>query len=130
MTAEWVKKAENDYQGVMVFRDSNERFHDQICFFCQQCAEKYLKALLQELGEPVPRTHNLLKLQELLRPHYGSLKSLRRGLDFLTRFAIGPRYPMFDATKRQSVAAVRWTGRVREACRAILGVRPRGRRGR
>ena len=33
---------------------------DQICFLCQQSAEKYLKAILEEAGQPIPKTHDLL----------------------------------------------------------------------
>jgi HEPN domain-containing protein len=100
-------------------------FHDQRCFHCQQAAEKYLKALLQELGLPVPRTHQLLDLLHLLLPHYSSLRSFRRGLDFLTRFAVDIRYPGTRARKRQAEAASRWTAGVRAACRGLLGILPR-----
>jgi HEPN domain-containing protein len=31
-----------------------------VCFHCQHAAEKYLKALLQEGGLVVPRTHDLV----------------------------------------------------------------------
>ena len=30
-----------------------------ICFHCQQCAEKQLKAALHVMGEPAPRTHDV-----------------------------------------------------------------------
>jgi len=97
--------------------------HDGVCFHCQQCAEKYLKALLQELGIRVRRTHELLKLLGDLQLHHPSLRSLRRGLDFLTRFAVETRYPGDDATKRQAEAALRWAKRVRQAARLLLGIR-------
>jgi HEPN domain-containing protein len=38
------------------------------CFHCQQAAEKYLKALLVERSRPVPRTHILADLVDLLLP--------------------------------------------------------------
>ena len=41
--------------------------NDFVCFCCQQAAEKYLKALLVELGLTVPRTHNLEDLLGVLR---------------------------------------------------------------
>jgi HEPN domain-containing protein len=94
--------------------------HDVVCFHCQQASEKYLKALLQESGDPVPRTHDLVALFALVRAHY-SLPALRRGLKFLTDFAVEPRYPGKSATKRQAVAALRWSGKVRDACRPHLG---------
>ena len=97
--------------------------HDQVCFHCQQAAEKYLKALLEELGHPVPKTHNLDSLAALLLPHYSDLKSVRRGMPVLTRFAVAVRYPGDNATKRQAMSAVRWAGRVRTICRRLLGLR-------
>ena len=93
-----------------------------------QAAEKYLKALLEERGEPIPRTHILRDLLGLLIPHHPSLGSCTRGLKFLTRFAVGIRYPGEKASKRQAVSALRWAGTVRGACRNLLGVRPLPRR--
>jgi len=104
--------------------------HDVVCFLFQQCSEKYLKGLLQEIGLTVPRTHVLKNLLVLLRPHHPSLAALRRGLVFLTRFAVDTRYPGFDAKKRQAAAARRWTDRVRTAARAILKLPPHPSRGR
>jgi HEPN domain-containing protein len=102
----------------------SDSLHDQACFLCQQCAEKYLKALLEELGLTIPRTHVLQDLLTLLKPYHPSLRSLRRGMDFLTQFAVGTRYPGDDATKRQARAALRWAGKVRDAARSLLSIRP------
>jgi HEPN domain-containing protein len=120
-----VKKAEADYQLAVKLGRGSEPFHDQLCFHCQQSAEKYLKALMEELGLTVPRTHNLVALLPLLAPHHASLRSLRRGLDFLTRFAVGTRYPGDYASKRQSRASLRRAERVRTICRSLLGIKPR-----
>jgi HEPN domain-containing protein len=94
--------------------------HNGVCFHCQQCAEKYLKGLLEELARPVPRTHNLDDILSLLVSPHGTLRSLKRGLIFLTRFAVDTRYPGDDASKRQAVAALRWAEQVRAAARTIL----------
>jgi HEPN domain-containing protein len=101
-----------------------EPHHDEVCFPCQQSAEKYLKALLEELSQPIPRTHVLEDLITLLLPYHAGLASLRRGARFLTRFAVATRYPGRDATKRQAEAALRWADKVRAAARALLGLRP------
>jgi HEPN domain-containing protein len=95
-----------------------------VCFHCQQCAEKYLKALLDELGLPVPMTHDLNRVLRLLVPHHPTLRSFRRGSDFLTHFAVDTRYPGENASRRQAEAALRWEDRVRTAARALLGIRP------
>jgi HEPN domain-containing protein len=103
-----------------------------VCFHCQQCAEKYLKALMEELGLPVPKIHDLPRLLRALQTHHPSLRSHRRGLHFLTNFAVGARYPGYDATRRQAEAALRWAERVRTTARALLGlpVRPRRKKSR
>src|SRR5258708_31138438 len=99
ITRDWVRKAETDHRAAHKLSRGNDPLPDQCCFFCQQSAEKYLKALLVELGLRVPRTHNLVALLTLLGPHYGFLRSLRRGVDFLTRFAVETRYPGDSANK-------------------------------
>jgi len=124
LTREWVRKAEADYQLAAQLAGGSEPFHDQLCFHCQQSAEKYLKALLQELGFPIPRTHILRDLVNLLLPRHDELRSLQRGVKFLTRFAVETRYPGESASKRQTIAALRWAGRVRSAARTLLGLRP------
>ena len=96
--------------------------HDARCFHCQQSAEKYLKALSEELGLTIPRTHNLEDLLSLLLPHHPGLRSLRRGLIFLTDFAVETRYPGENANKRQAEAAMRWATKVRTTARLLLGL--------
>jgi HEPN domain-containing protein len=87
-----------------------------------------LKALLDESGVALSKTHDIGALLALLQPRYASLRRFRRGLRFLTLFAVDPRYPLLRTTKRQARAALRWAGEVREACRALLGIRPPSRR--
>src|SRR5438105_13297296 len=57
-TREWVKKAEQDYVLAKQGSRSKVPVHDGVCFHCQQCAEKYLKGLMEELGLAVPKTHD------------------------------------------------------------------------
>jgi hypothetical protein len=70
----------------------------------------------------------LIALLTLLSPHHGSLRSFRRGLDFLTRFAVDTRYPGDNASKRQATAARRWARQVRTTCHSLLGIKPPRRR--
>ncbi len=62
-TTEWVAKAEGDYTTAL--RECRARTcpnYDAACFHAQQCAEKYLKALLQEDSMAFEKTHDLVKL--------------------------------------------------------------------
>ena len=128
LTREWVQKAEADYKAAVKLHRGSDPLHDIVCFHCQQCAEKYLKGLLEELGLAVPRTHRLDDLLTLLLFHHPTLRPLRRGLLFLSDFAIDPRYPGDRASKRQAASALRWAGQVRTAARALFGIRERRRR--
>jgi HEPN domain-containing protein len=128
LTKEWVQKAEADYRLAGKLVRGSEPFHDHVCFLCQQAAEKFLKALLEELGLTVPRTHELEYLLTLLLPHYSSLGAFRRGLKFLTGFAVGTRYPGEKGSKRKAQAAYRWATKVREPVRQLLGIRPPNKR--
>jgi HEPN domain-containing protein len=127
-TREWVRKAEADYWAARVLHGGSEPLHDQVSFHCQQAAEKYLKGLLEELATPVAKAHDPERLLNVLLPHHPPLRSLRRGLRFLTNFAVEPRYPGEWTTKRQATSALRWAGRVRDTCRSLRGLRPPRRR--
>src|SRR5207302_10061078 len=126
-TREWVKKAEEDYVLAKQGRRSKLPVHDGICFHCQQCAEKYLKGLMEEIGLSIPKTTFLDPLLTALAPYHPTLRSFRRGLLFLSVFAVDTRYPGNNASKRQAVAALRWAGRTRTAARSLLGIGERRR---
>jgi HEPN domain-containing protein len=59
ITLEWIDKAEGDWFSAQ--REVRARKHpnyDAACFHSQQCAEKYLKARLQESGIAFKKTHD------------------------------------------------------------------------
>jgi HEPN domain-containing protein len=122
LTKEWVAKAEADLAAVKRLRKAKPPLHDIRCFHCQQAAEKYLKALLQELGLDVPHTHELAKLLVPLLAHAADLKSLRRAMLSLERYAVDYRYPGKHATARQAEVAQRHALQTRTAIRKQLGI--------
>ncbi|HEC02797.1 MAG TPA: HEPN domain-containing protein [Phycisphaerales bacterium] len=65
---------------------------DIVCFHCQQCAEKYLKALLVYLGVHFPKTHDLRLLLDLVTERV-SLDLKRTRVIPLSRYVIEGRYP-------------------------------------
>jgi HEPN domain-containing protein len=122
LTRAWVRKAESDLTAAKRLMKSRPPLHDQVCFHCQQGAEKYFKALLQELGLAIPRVHDLEALLHLLLPHDGTLSVLDRGLDRLTQYAVDYRYPGFHANGRKAKAAFRLADLVRQQTRLRLGL--------
>jgi len=55
--ADWVVKAEEDWLAARTI--DGAIIPNVVCFHCEQCAEKYLKALLTLHDEPPPRSHDL-----------------------------------------------------------------------
>lgn len=123
-TAKWVRKAEEDVEGARKLAAEKPPLRNLVAFHSQQAAEKYLKALLQELGVVFPKTHNLRDLLNLLLPHDRTLAPLRRALKSLTKYAVDFRYPSDNATTRQMRAALRHAERVRAEVRTRLGLPP------
>jgi HEPN domain-containing protein len=62
------------------------------CFFCQQCAEKHLKAYLAFHGKPVPRTHDAERLVELCSSIDPSFMVLKRDAGVLRPYGVRIRY--------------------------------------
>jgi HEPN domain-containing protein len=112
-----------DYVFAVQGSESKALVHDGVCFHCQQCAEKYFKGLMEEIGLNIVKTHDLEIILNALLPHHSELRSRRRGLLFLTDFAVDTRYPGSNASKRQAKAALRWAERVRASARNLLGIR-------
>jgi HEPN domain-containing protein len=123
LTAEWVRKAEADFGAAQQLANAEPPVNDPLCFHCQQTAEKYLKALLQEHGISIPKTHDLDVLLNLILPQQPRLASLRRILNILTQYAVEYRYPGLHASSRQARSAVRHAERVREQARRALKIR-------
>lgn len=61
----WVRKAEMDLAAARRLAAGDEPLPDQMGFFCQQTAEKYLKAFLIASGQAPPRTHDVDVLVEM-----------------------------------------------------------------
>src|SRR5713226_7512100 len=101
LTREWVEKAEGDFATAgRELRVRKAPNYDAVCFHSQQCAEKYLKACLQEADIPFPKTHNLLALLDLLLPVHQSFAALRQDLQSLNLFGVVYRYPGIFANKK------------------------------
>ncbi|HEV2718596.1 MAG TPA: HEPN domain-containing protein [Thermoanaerobaculia bacterium] len=96
--------------------------HDAVCFHAQQCAEKYMKALLVELDVQPPRTHDLSVLATLIRPFDAVWDELQTALDWLTTLAVEIRYPGARSGAEDAARAVEIAVRIRAKVRAALGL--------
>ena len=124
LTSEWVKKAEGDFiVAQKIFNDREQPVYDAVCFHAQQCAEKYLKAFLQENQQKIPRTHNLLDILKLCQEFNTRLEIISANLRELARFAINIRYPGMDADKDEAKMAFAAIKIIRSELRQKLGLK-------
>jgi HEPN domain-containing protein len=94
---DWVKKAEEDYLAALdLARRRKRQLHNSVCFHCQQCAEKYLKARIEEAGLRIIKSHDLESLLDGLLPVEPLWAAPRPALQNLTDFAVDFRYPGSD----------------------------------
>jgi len=90
---QWMEKAENDLLNAEHTLNLGESCPlDTVCFHAQQCAEKYLKAWLVFYSEEVPRTHDMIVLQQ--ETEQAGLKGIDSEWLFpLNRYSVESRYP-------------------------------------
>jgi HEPN domain-containing protein len=123
LTREWVEKAEGDFTTARrELRARKDPNYDAACFHAQQCAEKYLKACLQEEDLPFGRTHNLSALLNSVLSVEPSWADLQPALRALTTFAIGVRYPGESADKAMAREALALCRNVRRQARLRLSL--------
>ncbi|MDR0937384.1 MAG: HEPN domain-containing protein [Oscillospiraceae bacterium] len=107
----WFDKADADYR-------SSERLFgfypadiDVICYHCQQSVEKWLKGYLVYRGVPEPPyIHDLIRLRVLCLQFDKQFEAIESECEFLTQFAIIPKYPMeYGITELQAQKAFDYT---------------------
>ena len=124
MTAERVSKAEGDYDAVCILRRSRKPSrYDAICFHCQQCAEKYLKARLNEAGLAFGKTHDLDVLAQRLHSIEPLWVTMRPALKRLTDFAVAVRYPGWSTDRVAAAEAFDTCRQMRALARLSLGLK-------
>ena len=125
LTKEWVQKAEADRRvSQRELRVKRGASHDIICFHAQQCAEKYLKAVLHESGVSFPKSHDLEALIGLILPKCPQFGAHLPGAKILTTHAVEVRYPGTWASRSDAQTAFRTSIAIRKLARAVLGFAP------
>ena len=123
LVEEWVRKAEADARTAereaLVIEEAN---WDAVCFHAQQCIEKYLKGLLRDQGTDPPRTHDLGRLEALLKRVMPELEQHTDELEWLSVFAVEFRYPGEEAGRAEGELAIGIMGRLRPKLREHLGL--------
>lgn len=119
---QWVERAEED----LVNAEHTLTLQEQcpvgtVCFHAQQCAEKYLKALLTLHAVPFPKTHDLPELLTKI-PQNSGVDLQPSDVSGINRYSVEGRYPgdWEPITRKEAEEAVPKARKVREQVRAHL----------
>jgi HEPN domain-containing protein len=91
ITQEWLDRAQDDLDAIEELL-TREHLTNIVAFHAQQAVEKTLKAVIEELEIGLRKTHNLLRLDELIRPHYTLIQDMEM-LERLDTVYTESRYP-------------------------------------
>jgi HEPN domain-containing protein len=91
-------------------------------FFCQQTAEKYLKAFLIAVEQMPPRTHDVDVLVEMCAAVDPAFEQLQPVVEGLTEFAVIFRYPEEWSDEASAVQSMGRAEQVRTFVRRMLGL--------
>jgi HEPN domain-containing protein len=89
----WLRRAVSSMEKARIGKISDALFYEDLCFDCQQAAEKALKALLIYVGTPFPKTHSLNMLIALLKRQNVPVPDEIESVVILNDYAVATRYP-------------------------------------
>jgi HEPN domain-containing protein len=119
----WIAHAEEDYLSAKALLKLKKSLRTSTCFHAQQCAEKYLKALLLLKGVDFPKTHDLPTLNTMCNKVGILTGFLLQELVDLTEYAIRRRYPGNEPTLEEAKDAIEIANNIRKFSRKHLGLK-------
>lgn len=119
----WVERAEEDYLMARSALRRRKPFTYSACFHAQQCAEKYLKAILVSKGVAFAKAHDLLLLSEQCEKAGVLVTIEAKQLSTLSDYAVRVRYPGEDPTPDEAREAVEIAKTVRCFVRRWMGLK-------
>ncbi len=120
---EWVAKAEGNFKTVLALARLKKNLNpDDLCWACEQCVEKYLKAFLTRHRIKFERDHNLERFYTQCLTIDNDFRLIRVSLDSVTICTPKARYPGSGVTEAEARAAVVATKPIRKFVRAKLGL--------
>ncbi len=119
----WVEYADNDLAIARAALRRREPFAHISCFHAQQCAEKYLKAMLVAKGQRIPKIHDLIALSEQCTRVDILVAVDVKLLNTLSDHAVRSRYPGDAPTLEDAREALEIAKAVRRFARQYFGLK-------
>lgn len=115
IASEWFDIAEIDLKSAKHLQKMIPTPLEVICYHCQQAAEKYLKGLLVLNEVEIPKTHDLVLLNEMCCKTNNRLVEVKQECKRLTVYAVVTRYPYkLDLNIDNVVLAIKNAESIRE----------------
>jgi HEPN domain-containing protein len=119
----WVEYAEEDLIMAKSALRRSKPLTTPSCFHSQQCAEKYLKAVLVSQDVEFPKTHDLLILDTLCTEAGIFTGFSKEDLGRLSGYAVHTRYPGNQPTPDAARDALEIARNIRQFARTFLGLK-------
>jgi len=120
---EWASKAEEDWIAAHSLLRRKFPLTAIACFHAQQCAEKYIKAMLIARKYPFSKVHDLLILNQECHRAGILLGILEDDLSTLSLYAVKARYPGNAPALEDAREALQTTRTVRRFARKFLNLK-------
>jgi len=122
ITKEWIEKAEQDFLVAKREFEAVPPAYEPVCFHCQECIEKYLKAILQENDIYFEKIHDLDILLEQCKNLIPQIYGLKKELVELSSYAVEIRYPGISISDEETKKAIKVTREARDIIRRYFNL--------
>jgi len=120
---DWAEYAEEDLIMAKSALRRSKPLTTPSCFHSQQCAEKYLKAILVSQDVEFPKTHDLLILNTLCTDAGIFTGFTKEDLGRLSGYSVHTRYPGNQPTREEAQEALAIAKTIRRFARMYLGLK-------
>ena len=118
----WIDHAEDDFNAAGKLLRGKKPSIYGACFHAQQCAEKYMKAILVFREQRFPMTHDLVILNTLLQQAGVDMQISEDLLELLSSYAVRARYSGETPEMDDAKEALKIAKQVRAFSRKFLGI--------
>jgi len=118
----WIDHAEDDFNAAGKLLRGKKPSIYGACFHAQQCAEKYMKAILVFREQRFPMTHDLVILNTLLQQVGVDMQISEDLLELLSSYAVRARYSGETPEMDDAKEALKIAKQVRAFARKFLGI--------
>jgi HEPN domain-containing protein len=119
----WIDHAEDDANAAGKLLRGKKPSIYGACFHAQQCAEKYMKALLVVKGKRFPMIHDLVTINNLLQRAGINMEVSENNLALLSSYAVRARYTGERPEMEDAKEAIEIAKTVRKFSRMFLGLK-------